>query len=111
MAKLKTIFLLVLAGFILVGCGDPRADEKAKLTEAVVASLGDREDAADVAECQVGVLSEALEDDNTFSAAVIFLTEGEEAVMKFLEENEMDVDATDEAVTAAAEKADTECEV
>ena len=111
MAKLKTIFLLVLAGFILVGCGDPRADEKAKLTEAVVASLGDREDAADVAECVVGVMSEELEDDNTFSAAVIFLTEGEEAVMKFLEENEMDVDATDEAVTAAAEKADTECEV
>jgi len=111
MAKLKTIFLLVLAGFILVGCGDPRADEKAKLTEAVVAELGDREDAADVAECVVGVMSEELEDDNTFSAAVIFLTEGEEAVMKFLEENEMDVDATDEAVTAAAEKADTECEV
>ena len=111
MAKLKTIFLLVLAGFILVGCGDPRADEKAKLTEAVVAELGDREDAADVAECVVGVMSEELEDDNTFSAAVIFLTEGEEAVMKFLEENEMDVDATDEAVTAAAEKAETECEV
>ncbi len=111
MAKLKTIFLLVLAGFILVGCGDPRADEKAKLTEAVVADLGDREDAADVAECAVGVLSESLEDDNTFSAAVIFLTEGEEAVMKFLEENEMDVDATDEAVTAAIEKADTECEI
>ncbi len=111
MAKLKTIFLLVLAGFILVGCGDPRADEKAKLTEAVVAELGDREDAADVAECVVGVMSEELEDDNTFSAAVVFLTEGEEAVMKFLEENEMDVDATDEAVTAAAEKADTECEV
>ena len=111
MAKLKTVFLLVLAGFILVGCGDPRADEKAKLTEAVIAELGDREDAADVAECQVGVLSEALEDDNTFSAAVIFATEGEEAVMKFLEENEMDVDATDKAVMAAAEKAEAECKV
>ena len=111
MAKLKTVFLLVLAGFILVGCGDPRADEKAKLTDAVLAELGDLENAADVAECRVGVFSDALEDDNTFSAAVIFATEGEEAVMKFLEENEMDVDATDKAVMAAAEKAEAECKV
>ncbi len=111
MAKLKTIFLLVLAGFILVGCGDPRADDKAKLTDAVVAELGDVENAADVAECVVGVMSEAIEDDNTFSAAVIFVSEGEEAVMKFLEENEMDVDATDKAVSAAADKADAECDV
>jgi len=111
MAKLKTIFLLVLAGFILVGCGDPRADDKAKLTDAVVAKLGDVENAADVAECVVGVMSEAIEDDNTFSAAVIFVSEGEEAVMKFLEENEMDVDATDKAVSAAADKADAECDV
>ncbi len=111
MAKLKTIFLLVLAGFILVGCGDPRADDKAKLTDAVVAELGDVENAADVAECVVGVMSEAIEDDNTFSAAVIFVSEGEEAVMKFLEENEMDVDATDKAVLAAADKADAECDV
>ena len=111
MAKLKTIFLLVLAGFILVGCGDPRADDKAKLTDAVVAELGDVENAADVAECVVGVMSEAIEDDNTFPAAVIFVSEGEEAVMKFLEENEMDVDATDKAVLAAADKADAECDV
>ena len=111
MAKLKTIFLLVLAGFILVGCGDPRADEKAKLTDAVLAELGDLENAADVAECRVGVFSDALDDDNTFSAAVIFATEGEEAVMKFLEENEMDVDATDKAIQAAADKAETECPV
>ena len=111
MAKLKTIFLLVLAGFILVGCGDPRADDKTKLTDAVVAELGDVENAADVAECVVGVMSEAIEDDNTFSAAVIFVSEGEEAVMKFLEENEMDVDATDKAVSAAADKADAECDV
>ena len=111
MAKLKTIFLLVLAGFILVGCGDPRADDKTKLTDAVVAELGDVENAADVAECVVGVMSEAIEDDNTFSVVAIQASEGDDAAMKFMEENEMDEEATALAIMSAFEKAEGECEV
>ena len=119
MAKLKTIFLLVLAGFILVGCGDPRADEKAKLTEAVVADLGDREDAADVADCVVNVMSENLDDDAwkllTFFTKMDsdgnFSEEAFEEMAEFILENDIDEDAMDEAIEAAGAKAEAECEV
>ncbi len=109
MTKLKTIFLLVLAGFILVGCGDPRADEKAKLTEAVIAKIGDVENAADVAECVVGVMSDNLDDD-AWTALMFAVDLDEEGAMKFVEENELDEEALGAAIESAGDKADAECE-
>ncbi len=130
MTKLKTFLLLVLAGFILVACGsdeeaveaevvDPRADEKAKLTEVVVAELGDREDAADVADCVVNVMSENLDDDAwkllTFFSKVEsdgnFSEEAFKEITEFMLENDIDEDAIDEAIEAASDKAEAECEV
>ena len=109
MAKLKTLSLLVLAGFILVACGDPRADDKAKLTEAVTAELGDVENAADVAECVVGVMSDNLDDD-AWTALMFVVDEDEEGAMKFVEENELDEEALGAAIESAAEKSEAECE-
>jgi len=109
MAKLKTLSLLVLAGFILVACGDPRADDKAKLTEAVTADLGDVENAADIAECVVGVMSDNLDDD-AWTALMFVVDEDEEGATKFVEENELDEDALGAAIQSAAEKSETECE-
>lgn len=111
MAKLKTLILLVLAGFILVGCGsDPRADDKALLTEKVLEIAGDAENATDVAECVVGVMDENLDDD-AWMALMFDLNEDEAGFVKWAEENEADGDALVAAVESAAEKAAAECEV
>ena len=59
MTKLKTIFLLVLAGFILVGCGDPRAEDKKLLVDSLVLSQMATKDEA---ECAVNALSDNLSD-------------------------------------------------
>ena len=109
MAKLKTLSLFVLAGFILVACGDPRADDKAKLTEAVTADLGDVENAADIAECVVGVMSDNLDDD-AWTALMFVVDEDEDGATKFVEENELDEDALGATIQSAAEKSETECE-
>ena len=61
MAKLKILLLLVLAGFILVGCSDPRADEKAKLKTYWKSSFDFTEDELD---CAVDTMSNSLDDTN-----------------------------------------------
>tara|TARA_B100000003_G_scaffold188536_1_gene184982 strand:- start:944 stop:1288 length:345 start_codon:yes stop_codon:yes gene_type:complete len=59
MTKLKTLFLLLLAGFILVGCGDPRAEDKKLLVDSIVlAQMATK----DEAECAVDALSDNLSD-------------------------------------------------
>ncbi len=59
MSKLKTLLLLVLAGFILVGCGDPRAEDKKLLVDSLVVSQMVTKDQA---ECAVDALSDNLND-------------------------------------------------
>ncbi len=59
MTKLKIIFLLVLAGFILVGCGDSRAEDKKLLVDSLVLSGMATKDEA---ECAVDALSDNLSD-------------------------------------------------
>ena len=59
MTKLKTLLLLVLTGFILVGCSDPRAEEKKLLVDALVVS---QMVTRDEAECAVDALSDNLSD-------------------------------------------------
>mgnify|MGYP001170239122 FL=1 len=111
MAKLKTLILLVLAGFILVGCGsDPRADDKAVLTEKLLEVQGDAENAADVAECVVGVMDENLDDD-AWTAFMFVANEDEAGAEKWLEENEVDEEALEAAIESAMAKAEADCEV
>ena len=59
MAKLKTLLLLVLTGFILVGCSDPRAEDKKLLVDTLVLSQMVTKDEA---ECAVDALSDNLSD-------------------------------------------------
>ena len=111
MAKLKTLILLVLAGFILVGCGsDPRADDKAVLTEKVLEELGDAENAADAAECFVGIMDENLDDD-AWTAFMFVVNQDSEGALKWVAENEVDEEAIEAAIDSAAEKAEADCEV
>ena len=111
MAKLKTLILLVLAGFILVGCGsDPRADDKAVLTEKVLEIIGDAENATDVAECVVGVMDENLDDD-AWMVLMFDLNDDEAGFKKWAEENEVDEDALEAAIESAGDKAEADCEV
>ena len=127
MTKLKTLLLLVLAGFILVACGsdeeaveaevvDPRADDKAALASMVVDQgvvLN-----SNIADCVVNVMSENLDDDAwkllTFFSKVQSDGNPEEAfeeMAEFILENDIDEDAIDEAIEAAGAKAEAECEV
>ena len=59
MSKLKTLLLLVLAGFILVGCSDPRADDKEKLKSYWSSNYDLNEDELD---CAVDTISDSLSD-------------------------------------------------
>jgi len=72
MTKLKTLLLLVLAGFILVACGsdeeaveaevvDPRADDKEKLKTYWKSSFDFTGDELD---CAVDTMSNSLDDTN-----------------------------------------------
>ena len=128
MTKLKTLLLLVLAGFILVACGsdeeaveaevvDPRADDKAALASMVVDQgvvLN-----SSIADCVVNVMSENLDDDAwkllTFFSKIEsdgnFSEEAFEEINEFILENDIDEDAIDGAIEAAGAKAEAECEV
>lgn len=59
MTKLKTLLLLVLAGFILVGCGDPRAEDKKTLVNMLIVN---QDLTKDQAECAVNALSGEMDD-------------------------------------------------
>ena len=59
MAKLKTLLLLALTGFILVGCGDSRGEDKKKLVDMLVIA---QDVTRDQAECAVDALSDNLGD-------------------------------------------------
>ena len=79
MTKLKTLLLLVLAGFILVACGsgeeeaveeavevevvDPRAEDKAAMALLIADELGNMVDVDSISVCVAEVLSENLDDD------------------------------------------------
>ena len=84
MSKLKTIFLLFLAGFIVVGCSDPRAEDK----KILVDELMDLEDLTkDQAECAINSFSDNLSD-NSWKGLVLEVTGSDE-----------EYDAWDESLT------------
>ena len=70
MTKLKTLFLLFLAGFILVGCSDPRADDKKMLVDMLTLN---QDLTKDQAECAVNALSGEL-DDKAWEALILSVT-------------------------------------
>jgi len=74
MSKLKTIFLLFLAGFILVGCSDPRAEDK----KILVDELMDLEDLTnDQAECAINAFSDNMSD-NSWKGLVVEVSGSDE---------------------------------
>ncbi len=74
MSKLKTIFLLFLAGFILVGCSDPRAEDK----KILVDELMDLEDLTnEQAECAINAFSDNMSD-NSWKALVLEVSGSDE---------------------------------
>ena len=124
MTKLKTLLLLLLAGFILVACGsdeeevvDPRADDKAALASMFVDQglvLN-----SNTADCVVSVLSENLDDD-AWTLLTLFVkveSDGDlsddefKEITEFILVNDIDEDAIDKALEAAGAKAEAECEV
>ncbi len=70
MAKLKTLLLLVLAGFILFGCSDPRSDDKKMLVDMLTLN---QDLTKDQAECAVNALSDEM-DDKAWEALVLSIT-------------------------------------
>ena len=116
MTKLKTLLLLVLAGFILVACGsdeeaveaevvDPRADVKAAVAELVVA---DAEVDSNTADCVANVMSENLDDDEWALLTLLVQAENDgnfDPVQEFLLENDVDR----ETIDIALEKANVAC--
>ena len=81
MTKLKTLLLLVLAGFILVACGsgeeaveaevvDPRADDKKMLVDMLILN---QDLTRDQSECAVNALSGEM-DDKAWEALILSVT-------------------------------------
>tara|TARA_B100000214_G_scaffold47076_1_gene29602 strand:+ start:197 stop:583 length:387 start_codon:yes stop_codon:yes gene_type:complete len=124
MTKLKTLLLLVLAGFILVACGsdeeevveaevvvDQRADDKAALA-LVLIDEGTVMN-SDIADCVANVMSENLDDDAWTLLNLFINLENEgnfDAIEAFILENDINEEAIDEAIGTAAEKAEVECD-
>ena len=111
MTNFKTLILLI-AGLVLVGCGDPRAAEKEAMKEALAdtmrGSLSDEEKAT-AAGCIVDTLSANVDDDGWKALNFMYKQQRDEA-RAWAEEEGIDADAIGEQIEKAAEKAEKVCE-
>ena len=125
MTKLKTLLLLVLAGFILVACGsdeeeavevevvDPRAEDKAAMALLIADDLGDMVDVDSISVCVAEVLSENLDDD-AWTMVKLIANEDEDGFEEFMLDyidDENALEAMGEALISALTAAEIECDV
>ena len=125
MTKLKTLLLLVLAGFILVACGsdeeeavevevvDPRAEDKAAMALLIADDLGDMVDVDSISVCVAEVLSENLDDD-AWTMVKLIANEDEDGFEEFMLDyidDENALEAMGEALLSALTAAEIECDV
>lgn len=111
MTNFKTLILLI-AGLVLVGCGDPRAAEKEAMKEALADTMRDSlsdEEKATAAGCIVDTLSANVDDDGWKALNFLYKEQREEA-RAWTEEEGIDEDALREQIEKAAEKAEKVCE-
>ena len=128
MTKLKTLLLLVLAGFILVACGsdeeetveeaveveevvDERAEDKAAMALLIADELPDLMVEVDsISECVAEVFSENLDDDE-WTVANLILNKDDDGLEEFMLSGDINEDAIGEALQFAVEAAEIECDV
>ena len=128
MTKLKTLLLLVLAGFILVACGsdeeetveeaveveevvDERAEDKAAMALLIADELPDTMVEVDsISECVAEVFSENLDDDE-WTVANLILNKDDDGLEEFMLSGDINEDAIGEALQFAVEAAEIVCDV
>ncbi|MAI03116.1 MAG: hypothetical protein CMQ75_01120 [Gammaproteobacteria bacterium] len=103
MTNFKTLILLI-AGLVLVGCGDPRAAEKEAMKEALADSIG-----ATAAACIIDTMSANVDDDGWKALNFLYKKQRDEA-REWAEEESIDTVALGEQIEKAAVKAEEVCD-
>tara|TARA_B100000965_G_C19292426_1_gene626461 strand:+ start:298 stop:627 length:330 start_codon:yes stop_codon:yes gene_type:complete len=103
MTNFKTLILLI-AGLVLVGCGDPRAAEKEAMKEALADSIGDTD-----AACIIDTMSANVDDDGWKALNFLYKKQRDEA-RAWAEEESIDTVALGEQIEKAAVKAEEVCD-
>jgi len=112
MTNFKTL-ILIIAGLILVGCGDSRVAEKEAMREALAdemrGSLSDADRSLGAA-CVVDTMSAEL-DNNGWKAVNFMYKDQKEEARAWAEEKNIDIDAISREVGKAVDKAEEVCKV
>ena len=103
MTNFKTLILLI-AGLVLVGCGDPRAAEKEAMKEALADAIGDTD-----AACIIDTMSANVDDDGWKALNFLYKKQRDEA-REWAEEESIDTVALGEQIEKAAVKAEEVCD-
>ena len=106
------ILILLIAGLVLVGCGDPRAAEKEAMKESLADTMRDSlsdEEKATAAGCIIDTLSANVDDDGWKALNFAYKKQRDEA-RAWAEEESIDPVALSEQIEKAAERAEEVCE-
>ena len=111
MTNFKTL-ILITAGLILVGCGDPRADDKVEMTNSLIGEMSPgmtSDEKEETAACVVDVLDAELSDTG-WTAIMFMLRNDREGAKAWAEDNDINEDALEGELELAIDKAEENCE-
>ena len=112
MTNFKTL-ILITAGLILVGCGDPRADDKEEMTNSLIAEMGPSmtsDEKEENAACVVDILDAELSD-NAWTAIMFYIRDDRKGAKAWAEENDINTSALEGELDLATSKAEEACDL
>ena len=106
------ILILITAGLILVGCGDPRADDKVEMTNSLIGEMRPSMTSAEkeeTAACIVDILDAELSD-NGWTGIMFMLRGDRKGARAWAEENNINASALEGELELATDKAEEACD-
>tara|TARA_B100000965_G_C19132097_1_gene557960 strand:- start:129 stop:473 length:345 start_codon:yes stop_codon:yes gene_type:complete len=111
MTNFKTL-ILITAGLILVGCGDPRADDKVELTNSLIGEMSpgmSAEEKENAAACVVDIFDAELSD-TAWTGVMFFIRNDREGAKAWADENDINENALEGELQLAFDKAEESCD-
>ena len=111
MTNFKTL-ILITAGLILVGCGDPRADDKVELTNSLISEMNrsmSAEEKEKAAACVVDIFDAELSD-NAWTAIMFYARDDRKGAKAWIDENDINGNAVDGEIQLAIDKVEESCD-